>query len=280
MAPAPSAKMPKIQKLADLDESLNLLVYGDSGVGKTVFAGTADDGLIIASDKGTMSASRAGSKASTVAVNSLEDFEEITKWLKAGGHEKYRWLVVDGLTMLQEIIMVSIVEKAVSENSSRDAYIPAIQDYQKGHLILKRKVEMLCNMPVDVLFTALPMNLETPDGDEIVVPQVKGSKGEVSHYISGLMTCFGRMTVKEIKSRTSDRTREVRRITWKPDGPYTGKDRSGVLAPHTDDLKLGEIRDMISSSATTTRRATGSARRAGTTRTATRRPAPSKRRTA
>lgn len=269
---------PVVEDLSEFDESKNLLVYADSGVGKTVLGGSDDGALILAIDKGTVSAARRGSKAKVIRIGTWDEFVKVYEWLRAGACKKYTWVVVDGLTMLWEKCMRSVLDAAIADNPRRDQYIPAMPDHQKVQLMLKDYVGKFCDLKVDVLFTALPMNIETKDGDEIVIPNIHGQKGDISHYICGLMSAFGRMSLETIEDKKGNE-REVRRITWKPTGPYTGKDRYGVLAPHTDDITLPEINRLVEESAT--RPATSTARRTSRTRPATRRPAaPTRRRTA
>lgn len=266
-------KMPPIENMADMDENTNLLVYADSGVGKTVLAGTAGPkGLIVAIDKGTVSAKINGSQCRVVRCHDWSDIEATQKWLRAGGYKEFDWVTWDGLTMMREKAMYYVLDMAVAENDKRDPFIPAQQDHQKVQLMMKKFVEHMCDLPVDTLFTALPMNIETQDGDEKVVPQIHGQKGDLSQYICGLMSAYGHMKVT-----TSKRTgQKVRRITWAPTGSYTGKDRFGVLAPFTDDITLPEIKARIVASQDVGG-STGSSRRS-TTRPATRRTASTTRR--
>jgi len=52
------------------DEYVNILIYGDSGIGKTVFCGSDEGVLFVApEDNGTLSAKRFGSTAKKWKVN-------------------------------------------------------------------------------------------------------------------------------------------------------------------------------------------------------------------
>lgn len=267
-----TAFKPPIEDLAEVEESNNILVYALSGVGKTVLGGSDDGALILAIDKGTISAKRQGSKAKRWVIKDWNEFVQAYNWLRAGNYKKFTWIVVDGLTMLWEKCMRHVLDEALANNPRRDAYIPAPDNHQKVQLMLKDYVGKFVDLPVDTLFTALQMNVETKDGDEIVIPHVHGQKGDISHYICGLMTAFGRMSIETVEDSRGNE-REVRRITWAPDGPYTGKDRYDVLKPYTDNITLPELKRKITESGRPEARAAArrSTRSTSKTRPATRR---------
>ena len=260
-----AANMPKISSMDDVVARGNFLVFGDPGVGKTPFAATSPSGLVIAADKGLISAKLAGSKAQKAVIQNWEQFESITRMLRAEDGAGYDWITIDGLTMLQEICMRAMLDRAHADNAKQDEDIPSQAVHQKVQNIMKRLVNVYCDLPVNVMFTALPWNIETEEGEERVIPLIHGQKGAVSNYITGLMDAVGYMQRKENKAGV-----EVPRITWKPHGAYYGKDRFGVLKPFTDNLTLPEIADRINSavSGRTTQRRTAAVRRTRARRTA------------
>jgi len=254
--------MPEIEEMSSVKPFGNILVYGDSGVGKTVLAGTAGNGLIIAIDKGIISAARQGSTSKLVKIHEWEEFSAVTKYLRAGGYREYDWVVIDGLTMLQERLLRFVMDEQRRENSKIDEWVPSQAGHQKQQNMMRFYVNLYCDLPVNVLFTALPMNIETEDGEERVIPLIHGQKGALSNYCVGMSDAFGYM-----KLTTNKAGQEVRRITWRPNGAYIGKDRFGVLAPFTDDITLPEIAARIAAPVGSTRRtATTARRRRATTR--------------
>jgi hypothetical protein len=256
-------KPPPVMDMGEFDEPNNLLVYGESGVGKTVFgASGGPDTLVVRIEKGTRSALVLGSKAKLTPVYSWSEIEEVQKWLRNGAYRDYKWVILDSVHVMQEMMWRHIMDKVVQGNRSRDPDIPAQPDHLKMQLMIRRFMTLFCDLPVNCLFLAQPMNIETADGEEMVLPLIDGKKGGLARYTVGLMTSFGRMHMVETKSG-----REVRRITWQPDGPYTGKDRTGALAPHTDNKTLAEISDLIDTGGTKKiARPTARRVRTGTTR--------------
>jgi hypothetical protein len=77
-----------------------------------------------------------------------------------------------------------------------------------------------------------------------------------------MVDAFGHMKLTKNKAG-----KEVRRITWRPNGAYIGKDRFDVFRPFTDDITLPEIAARIAAPVGETRR-TATRRRATTRRSA------------
>lgn len=243
------AKNPNIIKLEDTDESINMLVYGPSGVGKTVFGGSADRVLFLAAESGTVSAKRQKSKAHVWPINTWEDIEEAYSWLYDNIEDiEYDWVVIDSVTQMQQMALRSILNNAVAENANRDPDIPAIQDHQKWQNMFKRFVLAFCDLDINVLFTALVRNEEDEEGEQFVTPDIQGKGYQMSQAICGMMSAYGFMQVKRKKVKGADgesKIKRVRRITWQDTGVIRGKDRYDVLAPYTDDKTLQQITEMI-----------------------------------
>jgi hypothetical protein len=155
----PVSKPASIISLEEFDESINLLVYGDSGVGKTVLGGSGGTlrTLIIATDRGTISAKRQGSTAEVWEVEDWEDVEKAERWLKGGGSELYDWVIMDSLEKMQQYLLAHILQLVVEDNATRDIDIPSQGDHQKWQLMFKRFVRKFCDLPVNVMFTATTM---------------------------------------------------------------------------------------------------------------------------
>lgn len=236
----------KIIGLEEDDESINLLVYGKSGSGKTVFAGSSDNVLFIApEDDGTLSAKRFGSKAKKWPVKSWEDIEEAYEWLYDNPDHGFDWIVIDSITEMQQMLLKSILAEVVKQNPSRDPDIPAIQDHQKWQLSFKRFVHAFNDLPVNVLYTALVRNETDEEENSFLTPDVQGKGYQMSQLICSYMTSYGYLQVRRKKDEDGN-MQELRRITWRDTGVIQGKDRTGVLAPYTENVTLRELTEWVS----------------------------------
>lgn len=238
------------------DPYLRLLVYGQSGCGKT---GLCDEPtLFISPDPygpATVKLLHGENGSRRWPVVGWDDIDECHAYwynrLVVKGEEcPFRWFALDTLTEVQDESMDAILEAAVEKNSDRDPYIPSLQDYGKNQLMILRLVKSFNQLPVNILYTAWDLQYSDSNGQETTIPDIRGGakKGHtVSKEVCGKMTSFGHMSLKTVAVKGQSEKKEVRRIIWKnrrteADGLITGKDRTGVLAPHTDDITLSEIR--------------------------------------
>lgn len=241
--------------------SVNLMVYGKSGVGKTVFAGSADKVLFIApEDDGTISAAVQGSKADKWPVKTWKDVQLAFRWLRENMEEaqgKYDWVAIDSITRMQKLLKQDILDDAVAENSDRDPDIPQIQDYQKWQNKFERFVLGFNALPLNIVWTALVRAEEDEEGNDFLTADITGKGYQLAQTVASHMTSYGCMQAKEINVKDDEGntkkdektgknvTKIVRFITWQDTGVVQGKDRTGVLAPRTVNKTLQEVNDMI-----------------------------------
>lgn len=263
-----------IVDLDDFTESVNILVYGDPGVGKTVFAGTAPRALILRAENGAVSAKRQGSNAKVWPIKTWTDFEEAYDWIEANP-DAFEWIVIDSISKLQELCIRWILDRAVADNEKRDPDIPAIQDHYKWQLLMKRYVVMFNDLPVNILWTALAMHKEDSEGEDLVLPLITGKGYDISAAICAEMMVVAHLGIKETKvKRNGVVVREDRRqLTTRFTPPFFAKDRydaigdDGVMANPTMPKVIAAINAPKGTTATPTKPA---AKKAAATRRTTR----------
>jgi hypothetical protein len=241
-----------IVDLQDEDEYVNLLVYADSGVGKTVFAGSDDDVLFIApEDNGTISAKRLGSTAKKWQIHKWSDIQAAYKWLESLDVIPFNWIALDSLTEMQQMCMRHILDEGVKMNPSRDPDVPQLQDWIPYFEKVRKMVKAFANLPVNVIFTALQQDEEDEEGNKVVLPMMQGKGTQYAKQVASFMTSFGQMRIAKRRAGQhtdgTDRWEEVRVITWKNTKTVMAKDRTLCLEPQTINLSLKEIRELLES---------------------------------
>lgn len=247
-----------VSKIRSLQEDLifvNVMVYADSGTGKTVFGGSDDRVLFIApEDSGTISAKRHGSKADKWPVKKwddlLEAYEYLYEQIEENGSLPYDWIVIDSLTEMQYMAMQHILKQVVAENPNRDPDVPAIQDWQRYYIIFEKMIRAFNDLQVNVLYTALARKVEDADGEDFYVPDIQGKEYLLSLKVASLMTSYGHMKVelaahKDAEGNETGKKVRRRRIYWEDTGTSRGKDRTRALTPYTEGLTLKQVREKI-----------------------------------
>ena len=121
-----------------LDDCLRLLLYGETGTGKTWLAAQADDiegmkpALFLDMDRGTKAIThRDGTdpnfhKLDVVPVYSMKKMELVIKYLKVVDHP-YKTIIMDGVSALVQTLLDERL--MVPDRKGFDAYVPTRQDY-------------------------------------------------------------------------------------------------------------------------------------------------------
>ena len=240
MATRPTA----IRDLEAFNESINLLIYGDSGVGKTVLGGTAPKALFLSTETGTISAKRQNSKAKVWRIKTWEDLEAAYKYLAEDDHD-FEWIVLDSVTKMQQQLIRDTLDKRVEKRGDSDPDIPEIADHQKFQNKFKRFMTAFIELPVNTLFTATAMRKEDEEGDDIVLPSIEGKGYAIANYACAEMDVVAYYGIA--KDKATKQT--VRRLLCQPTPPYFAKDRYDCLGKFIDNPTMPMIIEMIDGSA-------------------------------
>jgi len=225
------ARPPAIIELENFTESINMCIYADSGVGKTVFAGTGKNVLFLAfaAEKGTISAKRQGSTAKIWKIRTWDDLQLAYDWLEDNPDE-FEWVCIDSVTAMQKLCMRGILDNAVAENKSRDIDIPAIQDWNKYYNMFTRFIIAFNDLPVNVLYTATVLHKENEDGDALLLPELSGPSHSPIREAQAFCASLGIVGYlqKQVVGKGDD-VKTVRRILFENMPPYFAKDRYDVF---------------------------------------------------
>src|SRR5215831_573358 len=235
------------------DESINVMIVADSGWGKTVLAGTADqrktDGpkaLFLATEKGTISAKRMGSTADVWPITRWREFELAFKYFNSGtGCDDYQWCLLDSITELQKLSMDNALQTGVIEHRrGADPDVPQIQDHLKVQQQTLNFLKRFNALPINCLYTALPYRLEDANSNPYYLPALDGKQGGIAQQAMGYMHVVGQGIKRTVKDK-NDKSVVIRRVYFQSIGPYRAKDRYGVLGNFKDNPTIPEIEELI-----------------------------------
>lgn len=241
------ARPTAITKLKDstVQGKRNWLIYGPSGTGKTVLAGTAPKSLFLTVEAaGTESAKAFGSDADEWVIETWSELEKAYEWLKKEGHKSYEWVIPDSITEMEELCWKDHLESIGKKFEAR------IQDYGIVDRKIKGMVDSFNRLPVNVLYTAQQAAWadEDEDGDDInkVLPALGRAKNgwPLSNLICGKVTLIGLLTVVE-DDEDEEGEEEIRRLWVRGGDRWTAKDRHDTFGKYIDRPHIGEMNEAV-----------------------------------
>lgn len=213
----------EMERLEDGSESTNILIHGDSNVGKTVLAGTCPGRTFwLVGEPGYKSAGRQGARGLAHKIGDTATALAAVDWLNASPkgkrqprYELLDWVVLDGLSTMQDRFRLGYAAEAFDINPEKRQHrnLPDKPDYFNTQNFLKSWIPQLVDMPVNLLITAHTYRTdETDNGELLVYPGIQGKVNETSNAVSGLMDVTGYMERRRIRIQDSEDTKEIRRI--------------------------------------------------------------------
>ncbi|HRR82452.1 MAG TPA: AAA family ATPase [Planctomycetota bacterium] len=187
--PEVSVTVVKANKLAS--EGKSLLVYGDSGRGKTWCVGSLPVGLtlIIDFDRGVETLSR--TEHDIVRPESFEELVEIYEGLR-DGTLKYRFVALDSLSELEKAI------QAERKRSKKRTFATLKEHAETSELLrdIVRHFRDLRTQGITTVFTCLEMPFDVEMGeDQTVTKHVPLVSRKFALELCGLVDLVGRLVV-------------------------------------------------------------------------------------
>jgi hypothetical protein len=213
------------EELQDFNESINWCVYGNSGVGKTVFSAFAPNAYFLSTEKGVVAAKRVGSEAKLIRAPSWEYVEAALDW----ADEKLNldnWLIIDSLSKMQVLNLRWWLGLQNAENESRDIDVPQIQDHQKWQNMFMRFVDRIVDANYNTIFTCTAMHKEDPEGESLVLPAITGKDYTISNYVCAAADIVSCLRMERNERRGAPARRLLLNEAYPP---YFAKDRFHVL---------------------------------------------------
>ncbi len=205
----------KIQSTKGMTNEIKVLVYSESGIGKTKLCETAPDPLILSSEAGLLSL--ADVSVDFQIVESYDHIDEIYNWIVSSEEaKKYKTICLDSISEIAEVVFSETKERT---SDPRSLY-PEVRDNMSK---LIRKFRDLKGR--NVYFTA---KLETYDDDGVIKsrPTMPGAgcKNDLPFFFDEVMA------MRIGKSEGEDGSSiEYRYLQTQPDRRFAAKDRSGKL---------------------------------------------------
>lgn len=237
-----------IRAVQERSAFLNILIYGDSGTGKTTLAGSADavpamrPVLFVDIEGGTESLRIPYPDVQTVRITRWKEMQDLFHELHAGRHD-FRTVVLDSLTEIQKFNMYQIMADLLAKKGADvvDPDSPEWKQWGKNLEQIRRFVRAFRDLPMHTIFTALTREDKDPKTGLISIkPSLSGKMaGEVAAFLD----IVGYYYVKDIVS--GDETVTKRLLLTRKTPNITAKDRSCRLPMVVEDPTMTTIYELI-----------------------------------
>ena len=196
---------------AAIDSHINAIVYGQSGIGKTVLCSTAPNPLILSAEDGLLSL--AGQDIDFVKITKFQDLIDVYNELQKSKEHGYQTVCIDSLSEVCETILA---ERKKEERDPRQAYGKMAEEI----IAAVRKFKKL---PYHIFLIAKQGRTEDQmTGKQSYSPSFPGQvlPANMPYQVDLLMA----MRIGKHEGK------EYRYLQTAPDIQYEAKDRSGALA--------------------------------------------------
>lgn len=217
LTPRSLAGLP-VKKIQEKSQFLNILIYGDSGVGKTVLAGSADQVpsmrpvLVVDMEAGTESLRYTYPEVDIVRPTNWAQMNEVYEALWSGNHG-YKTVVLDSLTEIQKFNMYSILQRLVREvDPERDPDVPGMYEWGKNTEQIRKFVRAFRDLEIHTIFTALMKTDKDPrSGTLIKKPSLSG---KLADEVAAFLDIVGHMYVKLVPREDggTEESKEAKRL--------------------------------------------------------------------
>lgn len=249
----------EIFRLGDSAESFNMLLFGDSHVGKTHVAATHPGrGFWLVCENGYKTAERLGAIGYGRRIADTASAWAAVEWLEyKDRYKKFDYIVLDGISTMQDRFRLTYTAEAFDGSAGRKdgsrarahRNLPDKPDYFNTQNFLRSWIPRLVDLPVDFIITAHAWRTDKTDVDLVIYPGIQGKVTEMANTISGLMDVTACLEWRYLRVRGSDELRPVRRLLFQTPPRKKGDDevkyivgeKFGTLGMHMDNPTMPKI---------------------------------------
>jgi hypothetical protein len=236
----------RVETVKESPKYMNILVYGESGVGKTTLAGSADavpemrPVLFIDIEGGTLSLSHAYPNVRKVRVKTWKELQAVYNELHSRRHD-YQTVVIDSLTETQKFSMMNIMTDLTRMKPDADPDVPGMREWGKNIEQVRRFVRGFRDLPMNTIFTSLvKADKDSKTGKVTKKPYLNG---KLADEVAGFLDVVVYAYAKQVSD--GDDVQYKRLLLTAATDENVAKDRTGSLPMVIEEPTMAKLHELM-----------------------------------
>jgi phage nucleotide-binding protein len=198
----------RIHRASSYPLNLALVIYGRPKTGKTRFAASAPDVLVIDCDEKGTDSTRDDIDPFSTRIETWSELNDVYWYLQSGDHD-YKSVAIDTVSGLQTICMNFILGDELARDASRDPDMPTRPLWGKLGQLMRTQITNFRNLPMNVIFTAHTRTREQGEDEDITIITGPNVSPSIQSHLLGAVGMIGYLMKREVtvKKKVDGKTR-------------------------------------------------------------------------
>jgi len=232
----------EVNRVENRTPYMNMMIYGNSGVGKTRLCGSAVEVeelapvLFVDIEGGLLTLESCYPQVEYVRVMTWQKLQDVYNELYRNPG-RYKTIVLDSLTEIQKFSMDGIMKEVVQKDSDRDPDVPSIREWGNNGEQTRKFVRGFRDLPCNTIFTALAVH--DKDSRTGMIMTTPSLSGKLKQEVAGFLDIVAYYYMKKVGDKMQ------RLLLTQATEQQVAKDRSDRLPPVVEEPTMLQLYQLI-----------------------------------